>query len=218
MFKAELMDALRIVERGDIAPQEMRGAWAGEIGQTQFMPSSYIKFAVDFDGDGRRDLLREPPDVLAWTAELPRRPWLAKEARMGDRQRQFAVIKEWNKSQVYAKTVGFSPRSFRARLEQNNSKGRSQVDRPFSRPIYFAVPTCIALLRYAAQTPALPLSSASWAAAISFCGGDLPLTVSHVLDHRFSLAQIVAAAGRFDSRGVGGRDGICQRCYRSGCE
>src|SRR5882762_8272566 len=45
MFKAELMDALRIVERGDIAPQDLRGAWAGEIGQTQFMPSSYIKFA-----------------------------------------------------------------------------------------------------------------------------------------------------------------------------
>src|SRR5881392_1784125 len=48
MFKAELLDALRVIERGDIAPQDMRGAWAGEIGQTQFMPSSYIKFAVDF--------------------------------------------------------------------------------------------------------------------------------------------------------------------------
>src|SRR5947199_531668 len=60
MFKAELMDALRVIERGDIAPQDMRGAWAGEIGQTQFMPSSYIKFAVDFDSNGRRDLLRSP--------------------------------------------------------------------------------------------------------------------------------------------------------------
>ena len=46
----------------------MRGAWAGEIGQTQFMPSSYIKYAVDFDGNGRRDLLRSAPDVLASTA------------------------------------------------------------------------------------------------------------------------------------------------------
>src|SRR6202045_3261176 len=51
-FRAELMDALRIIERGDLSPSEMRGAWAGEIGQTQFMPSSYIKFAVDFDGNG----------------------------------------------------------------------------------------------------------------------------------------------------------------------
>ena len=60
LFRGEMLDALRIIERGDIAPQEMRGAWAGEIGQTQFMPSSYIKFAVDFDGNGRRDLLRSP--------------------------------------------------------------------------------------------------------------------------------------------------------------
>src|SRR5215218_9134339 len=70
LFKAELMDALRIVERGDIAPQDLRGAWAGEIGQTQFMPSSYVKFAVDFDGNGRRDLLRSAPDVLASTANF----------------------------------------------------------------------------------------------------------------------------------------------------
>ncbi len=70
MFRGELMDALRIVERGDLAPSEMRGAWAGEIGQTQFMPSSYIKFAVDFDGNGRRDLLRSAPDVLASTANF----------------------------------------------------------------------------------------------------------------------------------------------------
>jgi membrane-bound lytic murein transglycosylase B len=47
---------------------EMRGAWAGEIGQTQFLPSSYIKFAIDFDGKGRRDLIRSVPDALASTA------------------------------------------------------------------------------------------------------------------------------------------------------
>src|ERR1700722_4961643 len=64
-FRSQLMDALRIVERGDLAPSEMRGAWAGELGQTQFMPSSYLKYAVDFDGNGRRDLLRSAPDALA---------------------------------------------------------------------------------------------------------------------------------------------------------
>ena len=58
MFRGELLDALRIIDRGDLTPAEMRGAWAGEIGQTQFMPSNYIKFAVDFDSNGRRDLLR----------------------------------------------------------------------------------------------------------------------------------------------------------------
>ncbi len=105
MFKAELMDALRIVERGDIAPQDLRGAWAGEIGQTQFMPSSYVKFAVDFDGNGRRDLLRSPPDVLASTANfLANHGWQrGKEWDPGSAN--FAVIKEWNKSDVYARTI-----------------------------------------------------------------------------------------------------------------
>jgi lytic murein transglycosylase len=105
MFKAELMDALRIVERGDIAPADMRGAWAGEIGQTQFMPSSYIKFAVDFDGNGRRDLLRSPPDVLASTANfLAGHGWQrGKDWEHGSAN--FAVIRQWNKSDVYAKTI-----------------------------------------------------------------------------------------------------------------
>jgi lytic murein transglycosylase len=106
LFKAELIDALRIVERGDIAPQDMRGAWAGEIGQTQFMPSSYIKFAVDFDGNGRRDLLRSAPDVLASTANfLAGHGWQrGKDWEPGSAN--FAAIKEWNKSEVYARTIG----------------------------------------------------------------------------------------------------------------
>jgi lytic murein transglycosylase len=107
MFKAELLDALRVLERGDIAPQDMRGAWAGEIGQTQFMPSSYIKFAVDFDGNGRRDLFRSVPDVLASTANfLASKGWQGgKDWEPGSAN--FAVIKEWNKSEVYAKTIGY---------------------------------------------------------------------------------------------------------------
>ena len=107
MFKAELMDALRIVERGDIAPAEMRGAWAGEIGQTQFMPSSYIKFAVDFDGNGRRDLLRSVPDVLASTANyLASYGWKrGKDFESGSAN--FAVIQQWNKSEVYSKTIAY---------------------------------------------------------------------------------------------------------------
>ncbi len=104
-FRAELMDALRIVQRGDLTPSEMRGAWAGEIGQTQFMPSSYLKYAVDFDGNGRRDLLRSPPDVLASTANYLAsygwkrgQPWDPGTAN-------FAVLQQWNKSEIYAKTI-----------------------------------------------------------------------------------------------------------------
>ncbi len=67
-FRAELLDALRIVERGDLTPDEMRGPWAGEMGQTQFVPSIYYKYGVDFDGDGKRDLIHSVPDVLASSA------------------------------------------------------------------------------------------------------------------------------------------------------
>ena len=104
-FRAELLDALRIVERGDLAPSEMRGAWAGEIGQTQFMPSSYIKFAVDFDANGRRDLLRSAPDVLASTANyLASYGWQrGKDWEPGSAN--FNVIQQWNKSEVYAQTI-----------------------------------------------------------------------------------------------------------------
>jgi lytic murein transglycosylase len=106
-FKAELMDALRIIERGDIAPQEMRGAWAGEIGQTQFMPSSYVKFAVDFDGNGHRDLLRSVPDVLASTANFLAGYGWQKGKDWQPGSPNFAVIQQWNKSEVYAKTVAY---------------------------------------------------------------------------------------------------------------
>ena len=106
MFRAELLDALRIVAHGDLKPAEMRGAWAGEIGQTQFMPSSYIKYAVDFDGNGRRDLLRNVPDVLASTANfLASKGWQrGKDWEVGSAN--FSVIKEWNKSEVYSRTIG----------------------------------------------------------------------------------------------------------------
>jgi membrane-bound lytic murein transglycosylase B len=64
-FKDELMNALQIVDRGDIELAVMKGSWAGAMGQTQFMPSSYLKHAEDFDGDGDRDIWRSTPDVLA---------------------------------------------------------------------------------------------------------------------------------------------------------
>ena len=104
-FRAELMDALRIVQRGDLSAAEMRGAWAGEIGQTQFMPSSWMKFAVDFDGNGRRDLMHNAPDVLASTANyLASYGWQrGKDWEPGSPN--FAVLQQWNKSEVYARTI-----------------------------------------------------------------------------------------------------------------
>jgi membrane-bound lytic murein transglycosylase B len=65
LFRAELFDALEILNRGDIDLEHMRGSWAGAMGQTQFMPSSYLRFAEDFDGDGRKDIWSTPGDVFA---------------------------------------------------------------------------------------------------------------------------------------------------------
>ena len=104
-FRAELLDALRIVDRGDLAPGEMRGAWAGEIGQTQFMPSSWIKYAVDFDGNGRRDLIRSAPDVLASTANYLKGYGWQRGKDWEPGSPNFAVIQQWNKSEVYARTI-----------------------------------------------------------------------------------------------------------------
>src|SRR5579863_9093036 len=67
-FRGQLLDALRLIQRGDLSPDEMVGSWAGELGQTQMMPSEYYKYGVDEDGDGKRNLLRSVPDVLASTA------------------------------------------------------------------------------------------------------------------------------------------------------
>ena len=107
MFRGELLDALRIIDRGDLTPAEMRGAWAGEIGQTQFMPSNYIKYAVDFDANGRRDLLKSPPDVLASTANFLQSYGWQKGKDWQPGSPNFPVLQQWNKSEVYAKTVAY---------------------------------------------------------------------------------------------------------------
>jgi membrane-bound lytic murein transglycosylase B len=64
-FRGELFSALEILNRGDIEIENMRGSWAGAMGQPQFMPSSYLQFAEDFDGDGRRDIWHSSPDIFA---------------------------------------------------------------------------------------------------------------------------------------------------------
>jgi membrane-bound lytic murein transglycosylase B len=84
------MDALRIIDRGDLAPEEMIGPWAGELGHMQFLASHYFKYAIDFDGDGRRNLIKSVPDVIASTANFLSQlgwkrgePWL-EEVRVPD--------------------------------------------------------------------------------------------------------------------------------------
>jgi lytic murein transglycosylase len=77
-FRGELIDTLKIVQSGDFTPDMLTGSWAGAFGQTQFMPSTYLRLAVDFDGDGRRDIVASVPDALASSANyLKRAGWVS---------------------------------------------------------------------------------------------------------------------------------------------
>ena len=106
-FRGELFAALKILEGGHVAPERLVGSWAGAFGHTQFMPSTFRRLAVDFDGDGRRDLMDSIPDALASTANYLRRAgWRTGEAwgvevvlpagfnRQADRRNKVAVG-EW---------------------------------------------------------------------------------------------------------------------------
>ena len=117
-FQGELIDSLRIIDRGDMTAEDMLGDWAGEIGQTQFLPSSYVKYAVDFDGNGRRDLIRSVPDVLASTANYLKAKGWQRGQGWGPGQLNFEVIKEWNKADVYARTIA----AFADRLDGGKAK------------------------------------------------------------------------------------------------
>jgi lytic murein transglycosylase len=105
LFQSELLAALRIIQRGDLPQRDLIGAFAGEIGQTQFLPSSYIKYGVDYDGDGRVDLRHSVPDVLASTANLLKTNGWHTGAAFGEGSANFEVMREWNRAEVYRKTI-----------------------------------------------------------------------------------------------------------------
>lgn len=111
-FSNELIAALTIIQRGDKSAKDMVGAWAGEVGQTQFLASSYLKHAVDHDGDGRRDLIRSVPDVLASTANYLRNYGWSAGGGYQPGETNFGVLAGWNKSENYQKAIAL----FAARL------------------------------------------------------------------------------------------------------
>jgi len=107
LFQGELIAALQILQRGDLPLRDLVGAYAGEIGQTQFLPSSYIKYGVDFDGNGRVDLRHSVPDVLASTANLLKtNGWQAGQP-YGMGTANFDAMREWNHAEVYRRTIGY---------------------------------------------------------------------------------------------------------------
>ena len=107
LFQGELLAALKILQRGDLPLRDLIGAFAGEIGQTQFLPSSYIKYGVDFDGNGHVDLRHSIPDVLASTANLLHTSGFKNGAPYGEGTANFEAMREWNRATIYRKTIGY---------------------------------------------------------------------------------------------------------------
>ncbi len=105
LFQGELIAALKILQRGDLPLRDLIGAYAGELGQTQFLPSSYIKYGVDYDGNGHIDLRHSTPDVLASTANLLKTNGWQPGAAFGEGTANFDVMREWNRAVVYRKTI-----------------------------------------------------------------------------------------------------------------
>jgi len=105
LFQRELLAALQIVQRGHLPLRDMIGAYAGELGQTQFLPSSYIKYGVDYDGNGHVDLRHSVPDVLASTANLLKTNGWRAGAPFGEGTANFEVMREWNRAVIYRKAM-----------------------------------------------------------------------------------------------------------------
>jgi lytic murein transglycosylase len=105
LFQGELLAALKILQRGDLPLRDLIGAYAGELGQTQFLPSSYIKYGVDYDGNGHVDLRHSVPDVLASTANLLKVNGWQAGAPFGEGTANFEVMREWNRAVIYRKAM-----------------------------------------------------------------------------------------------------------------
>ena len=105
MFTRELYAALKIIDKGYLSRSQMRGAGHGELGQTQFLPSNYLKYAVDGDGNGRRDLIRSRADALASTANFLRAHGWRRGGGYQPGQVNFRAIKGWNAAGVYQKAI-----------------------------------------------------------------------------------------------------------------
>jgi lytic murein transglycosylase len=115
LFQGEVLAALQILQRGDLPLRDLIGAYAGELGQTQFLPSSYVKYGVDYDGNGHVDLRHSVPDVLASTANLLKTNGWQAGAPFGEGTANFEVMREWNRAAIYRKTIGLFAERLRGR-------------------------------------------------------------------------------------------------------
>ncbi len=105
LFQKELLAALQILQRGDLSLRDMIGGYAGEMGQTQFLPSSYLKYGVDYDKNGRVDLFRSAPDVLASTANFLKLNGWQTGGPFAEDTPNFEVMRNWNQALLYRKAI-----------------------------------------------------------------------------------------------------------------
>ena len=131
-FRTELMATLKIIQSGDIAADRLNGSWAGAFGQTQFMPSTYQRLAVDLDGDGRRDIVDSAPDALGSTANfLAKAGWVSGvpwgfEVKLPD-----GVRRRWPQGEASAGPLGIARRdaSRRTRVERRLQRRADRAGR-----------------------------------------------------------------------------------------
>jgi lytic murein transglycosylase len=139
-FREEFLSALEILARGDVRADHLKGSWAGAFGPTQFMPTSFKKFAVDFDGDGRRDVVDSAPDLIASTANnLKKDGWVARQT--------------WGYEVVLPSGFDFLLAD-RARAMTMREWERAGVHRPGGKPFARADDRAFLLLPAGAQGPA----------------------------------------------------------------
>jgi lytic murein transglycosylase len=104
-FTNELDAALEIASKGYLPASQMKGAGFGELGQTQFLPSKYLQYAVDFDGDGRRDLVRSRADALASTAHFLLGHGWSPDGGYGPGETNYGVWNDWNRATIYQQAL-----------------------------------------------------------------------------------------------------------------
>jgi len=119
LFRKELLDALTILDSGDVEPSALKGSWAGALGQPQFMPSSFLLYAVDFDGDGRRDIWKSTPDVFGSIAN-------------------YLAAHGWQKAQTWGREVTIPPTLITrlpevAPMQTSGCLARRQMTTPLAR-------------------------------------------------------------------------------------
>ena len=146
-FREEFLSALEILARGDVRPEHLKGSWAGAFGPTQFMPTSFKKYAVDADGDGRRDVVDSVPDLIASTANnLKKDGWVTGQTwgyevvvpqgfdfLLADRSRAL-TMREWEKAGIRRAGGKAFARPAALASEASGQRGNSIVRAPDTRP------------------------------------------------------------------------------------